>query len=574
MQKDKESREDSFGGLDAGSFTFLSGSGKSLSWRAYIVLFLLSLAFFSPGISTIPPVDRDEPRFAQATKQMIESGNYIDIRFQSEARYKKPIGIYWLQAASVKLFSPGKLNNIWAYRLPSLIGAALAVVLTAAVGSLFFGPLAGFVAALLMASCLLLNVEARMAKTDAVLLACVLAAQYTLARAYLGKAGRYSFFMFWVAQAAGFLIKGPVLLLITLATLLYLRITEKKIGWFAALKPRIGVPFALLLAAPWFAAITLQSGGAFISESAGHDLMAKIWQGQDRGIVPPGLHLLAFPLLFFPGSLLALFSIPGIIRSKQDSAVRFFLGWLLVPWLVFELSLTKLPHYVLPLYPAIAILAAVTSLRGFPEIYEKRWRWFGAAATGLWLAAGITVAAAITFLPWLSDGKGQSASVMAGLILLAMMGAMIVFINYRRAKAVKAMVFCNLLFVLMAFGLVIPSLRSVWISRQMVQVAENIKPCQQLKIVSASYNEPSLVFLAGTDTVFTEYGEGVADRMREDPCVLGLLDAGHERAFLDKFGNSSDKPFALARFYGPNLGKWNSVTLALYRIYATDPAGK
>ena len=70
--------------------------------RAIAVLVLISLLSFLPGSFNIPPVDRDEARFAQATKQMIESGDYIDIRFQDEVRYKKPVGIYWMQAGVVR----------------------------------------------------------------------------------------------------------------------------------------------------------------------------------------------------------------------------------------------------------------------------------------------------------------------------------------------------------------------------------------------------------------------------------------------------------------------------------------
>src|SRR5882757_6543136 len=70
--------------------------------RALAFLLGMSLIAFLPGFFNIPPVDRDEARFAQATKQMIESREYIDIRFQDEVRYKKPVGIYWLQAAVVK----------------------------------------------------------------------------------------------------------------------------------------------------------------------------------------------------------------------------------------------------------------------------------------------------------------------------------------------------------------------------------------------------------------------------------------------------------------------------------------
>ncbi|MGC1622914.1 MAG: glycosyl transferase, partial [Pseudolabrys sp.] len=102
--------------------------------RAIALLVVFSFLVFLPGFFQIPPVDRDEARFAQATKQMLESKDFVDIRFQNEVRYKKPVGIYWLQAAAVKagetLGVPQARTTIWLYRLPSLFGAIGAVLLT------------------------------------------------------------------------------------------------------------------------------------------------------------------------------------------------------------------------------------------------------------------------------------------------------------------------------------------------------------------------------------------------------------------------------------------------------------
>ncbi|HWX82550.1 MAG TPA: glycosyl transferase, partial [Xanthobacteraceae bacterium] len=67
--------------------------------RATAFLLLCGLLLFLPGFFNIPPIDRDEARFAQATKQMVETGDFVDIRFQDDVRYKKPVGIYWLQSA-------------------------------------------------------------------------------------------------------------------------------------------------------------------------------------------------------------------------------------------------------------------------------------------------------------------------------------------------------------------------------------------------------------------------------------------------------------------------------------------
>ena len=97
-------------------------------------LILCGLLMFLPGFFNIPPIDRDEARFAQATKQMVETGDFVDIRFQDEVRYKKPVGIYWLQSAAVETASalglPRAQVRIWLYRVPSLIGAIGAVLLT------------------------------------------------------------------------------------------------------------------------------------------------------------------------------------------------------------------------------------------------------------------------------------------------------------------------------------------------------------------------------------------------------------------------------------------------------------
>jgi 4-amino-4-deoxy-L-arabinose transferase-like glycosyltransferase len=154
----------------------------------YLALVLLSVALFVPGQASLPPLDRDESRYAQATAQMFETGNFVDIRFQDQPRYLQPAGIYWLQAASVSLLSDPDEREVWAYRVPSVIGATLAVLLTAWIGNLLFGAPAGFLAAVLMAVSLILGVEARMAKIDAALLAAVLAAQAALVKVFLDAA--------------------------------------------------------------------------------------------------------------------------------------------------------------------------------------------------------------------------------------------------------------------------------------------------------------------------------------------------------------------------------------------------
>ena len=205
--------------------------GAASHSRAAALLVVFALLAFLPGFFQIPPVDRDEARFAQATKQMVERGEYVDIRFQDEVRYKKPVGIYLLQAVAVKtgeaLGIPQARTTIWLYRLPSLAGATAAVVLTYWTALAFVTRRTALVAGLMMASSILLGVEARLAKTDAMLLFTSMAAMGAMARIYLAvrrapdtHVGWTMPAILWTALAGGVLLKGPLILMFVVLTAL------------------------------------------------------------------------------------------------------------------------------------------------------------------------------------------------------------------------------------------------------------------------------------------------------------------------------------------------------------------
>src|SRR6185312_6719154 len=173
-----------------------------------------------PGILSLPPLDRYESRFAQASRQMVESGDLVDIRFGQVPRYKKPVGIYWLQAAATGVADslPGVDDHqIWTYRLPSLLGGIAAAWLTVWCALALTGAGTAFLAGLLMLGTVLLTGEASIATTDAVLLATMLAMQGVLIRVWRAArvegapavSGRLVM-AGWAAMAAGILVKGPV----------------------------------------------------------------------------------------------------------------------------------------------------------------------------------------------------------------------------------------------------------------------------------------------------------------------------------------------------------------------------
>ena len=127
------------------------GTRGASAVNGWVALVLFAFLAFLPAIAALPVTDRDEARFVQASRQMVESGDYVDIRFQDEPRYKKPVGIYWLQSAAVGASGQGPEAPLWVYRLPSLIGAVLSVVLVAVVGVPLFGRSAALLAAAVFA---------------------------------------------------------------------------------------------------------------------------------------------------------------------------------------------------------------------------------------------------------------------------------------------------------------------------------------------------------------------------------------------------------------------------------------
>jgi 4-amino-4-deoxy-L-arabinose transferase-like glycosyltransferase len=302
---------------------------------------------------------------------MLDTGDYVDIRFQDQQLNDKPVGIYWLQATAVKMGATLGVSDarktIWVYRIPSLIGAVGSVLATYWCALGFVSRRAAVLAALMMAGSILLGVEARLAKTDAMLLLTVVFAMGALARIYLrsreSKAAPPDLGLpaiFWTAIALGVLIKGLPILMVAGLTVTTLSALDRSARWLLRLRPFLGIAWAALLVLPWLVAISMRIGDAFLLDSVGHDTLGKILNSQQGHGGPPGFYLVLFFLTFFPASMLAGLAAPAIVsEARRQSGIRFLLAWLVPSWIVFELAVTKLPHYVLPLYPAIAILLAM-----------------------------------------------------------------------------------------------------------------------------------------------------------------------------------------------------------------------
>lgn len=543
-------------------------NGERAMSRMWLLLFLFAVAAFVPGLVDIPPFDRDESRYVQASHQMLETGDFIDIRFQDEARHKKPVGIYWMQAATVHLLTGGEdTGPVWMYRLPSQVGAVLAVLLTAWTGLALFGPAAGFIAGMMMATCVILGVEARMAKTDAMQLACVLGCMGVLARAYLRPDRALSLstvLLFWVALGIGVLVKGVILMVVG-SSILALWLLDREAWWLRRLRPALGLPLLLAIILPWLVAIAIATKGAFFGTAIGHEFLGKAGAGQESHGAPPGYFLATFWMAFWPWAPLVFLSLPLVWARRHEAAVRFCLAWIVPTWMIHEMVVTKLPHYTLPVLPALALLAAATLIAGPRPVQSRGWT---LTAAGLGLLVSLAFAAAILFFPHQLTGQVGPSAILAALAIAA---TGVLSLRLIRSpvphKAPVAMAVMAILAYAGIFALTLPGLTPLWLSPQVKQVFDRYRPCPDSILAAGGYNEPSMVFLVGTGTRLGG-GERVAAHLLADPaCAIGLVTTGREEeAFQAAMRAAAREPRLVADLSGFNYSRGKPAVLHFYTL--------
>jgi len=538
--------------------------------RALALAFVASL-FFLPGVFSLPVVDRDEARYAQATRQMLASGDFVDIRFQDEPRHRKPVGIYWLQSLSALAFADDPAQApIGVLRIPSVLGALAAVLITASTASWLFGVATGATAGVLLASCLLLGVEARSAKTDACLLAAITLVQAVLARCYLDDTDERPttcVWPFWLGAAAAVLLKGPVVLIVAGGTMVTLAIADRRCRWWRRLWSAWGALLFAALVLPWTLAIAVRSGGAFFATAVGDEIVGRVLHGLESHGAPPGYFAVAFWLTYWPHALLGLAGLWWGWKRRGDAAVRFCLAWIVPTWIIFELVATKLPHYVLPVYPAIAMLAARALLDSSGAgCLRGRGLRYALIAGG---SAGVALAAALAVLPGYVHGAPVWSGVAAGAV--ALLTTIACGAAYRREMA-AALIAVATTGALAVYGLtyaaLLPGLHEIWLAPRVADLVATQRRCSRTTLTVAGYAEPSLVFALGKDVYLGDAARAARALAADPGCALALVADGDEGDLVAELSAAHVAPRKLGRVSGFNYskGKWLELTL-----YAAAP---
>jgi 4-amino-4-deoxy-L-arabinose transferase-like glycosyltransferase len=447
-----------------------------------------------------------------------------------------------------------------------------------------------------MAGTLLLTAEATIATTDAVLLACILGTQGVLLRIWC--AARQAdappvstrlVLCGWAALAAGILVKGPVAPGLAALTLIGLCLWDKweqhrtgaknSLRWLLRLKPLMGMPVLLVIVLPWLIAIALASHGAFFQQSLGGDFAAKLAGGQESHGAPPGYYLaLAAPSLW-PAIL---FVAPGIvlgIARRGEPAVRFLLVWAVGWWLLVEAVPTKLPHYILPAYPALAILAAlwVTGPRQAGRA-ERIARWAGGM---LFVIGGAALTAVLALAPHYFGADDVSSlwsslwpwfwPLIWGLTAVGAtlaLTALSLFAFDMRGWAVTLAMAATLVLVPALTAGAGPRLSRLWLTTRLASEARADARQGDPPPVLAGYDEPSMLFALGADTALSD-GAGAAD-LAAARGGLALVEARARAAFLARLAEKQADATALQTVTGFNYSRGQAASVTIYRVAAVD----
>ncbi len=548
------------------------------------LIFLILAGIFS-GQNSIPPIDRDEARFAQASRQMVQSNDYVNIKFQDEIRAKKPIGIYWLQAFSTKVFGSEEIGS---FRVPSLLSSLISILFVGFLTRLIFPLYQTIVVTLLFSSSITFMGEAHLAKTDATLLCLICIQQYYLLKLILDK--KISFrvkylypVIIWFAFSFGVLVKGPLSFAILIPTVILFCYFQKSIDLISKLNPIIGIIICAFVILPWFFAIEEATQGVFLQKAFNEDFFSKLQSGQEGHGALPGTHLLILSVAIWPVATFLPCLILFCIENKNNIVVQFLISWIVPFWIIIEIIPTKLFHYSLPVLPAIAILAIggmfqfKSNIKKIQNTLLKNLIYFSSVLFGL---GGVILGIGLFYTCYkFNIDKDFSITFLTILIILITIAvfslSLLLIFNLRAINDISRKYFYNLplaiialgaIFNIINFNFIIPKLDYLFPSKILANKIELINP---ETITSAGYHEPSLVFLLKGNVLLSKPHEA-AIFMAEGKKNISLIEKSSLGKFLEATKELNLKVKKVDTVRGYNIAKGRHVEINIFENQMFD----
>ena len=334
-----------------------------------VLFFLGAVLLYSIGNWSLPLLDRDEPRFAEASREMRKSKNFLIPKLNGENRFDKPPLVYWCQVLSYDVFG----ENDFSARFPSVIFAALAAAATWIFACEIYGPRVGIWSGILFATSLQVFIHARAAVADMPLVFFFLIATWADWARLRIPTSKFWWWTFYLSLGLGFLAKGPAALLPVCVGPVrsFLNRSHYQFNFWSALR---GALVVLVVIGLWGIPALVATNGEYLQIGIGkHVLQRSLQPMESHGGTGLAGYLLFLPFYFvtsfvsfFPWCVFLPACVKGLLVHREPDE-NHLLSPILIILAVFTLIQTKLPHYVLPAYPMLAILVA-------RQVVESKWR--------------------------------------------------------------------------------------------------------------------------------------------------------------------------------------------------------
>jgi 4-amino-4-deoxy-L-arabinose transferase-like glycosyltransferase len=502
----------------------------------YALLVLTGASLFLINLGGPSLWDLDEGRNATAALGMLESEDYVVPRFNGQLRVDKPALLYWGQVAAYRLFGV----NEFAARLPSALAALLTLLLTYELGRRLFSAATGLLAGMILASATMFCVSAHFANPDALLVA---ATVLTLGLFWVGfsRSGRIWFVPVGAAAGLAVLAKGPVGVVLPGLVIFLFLIGSRRLRLLLDLRLLGGVLAFAAVALPWYILVGVETRGEFLREFLWKHNIDRALDPMENHFGPPYYYVIALALGFVPWSAFfgpALYYAVGrgarADAEGEPLAYRFLWSWFAVYFVCFSLAATKLPGYILPLYPPTALLTAR---------FLDRWR-SGVVTPPCWvLVSTLAVLALVGFgtsfgmlatsgripLPPLRGREVPEVELFALLGVIPILGAAVALWNLRRGRLNAFVVAVALSAVVFLGGLAAvggAAINAYKAPRPLVELARALNRTEDIRIGAFQMEHlPSLNFYCQRDIDHQPSAAAAAEFLRTKLPVFLFLPA-------------------------------------------------
>ncbi len=471
--------------------------------------------------------DRDEPRYARASVEMVESGDYFIPTFNDELRPHKPIMVYWLMSVPIHVLG----KTAFAARVAPAVCTVVNCLLMFYIGKWIYDARAGWWAMLITASSFMVAYVGTSALCDAPLLLFMTANVAVFVHAWKRGIQWYHCPLMGFMLGGALLSKGPIAYIAMLTILLCLWFARKRIDrpgahFFTALLAII-IGTGLFLA--WAIPANNATGGEFAKSGIGKHLIHRMLHPMESHGGHFLMYLPYYPAvvaagflpwtLVFPGSLSAVF---GGRTGGRDMRLLFNC-WFWPVLIIMTVVATKLPHYIYFIMPSLSLAVAGT-VRGYEtgSLSGRDWAWL---RHGIWLAVIIVVPLFAGFLigPFYFPIEGLvSASIITGLVFMVPFVWAIAMIWKKRLKMSAVMlVVTAVALVLPLYGAVLPVVDTTKLSPEIAKIVKSEVP-ESYNAGAFGFKEPSLVFYIERRVAEINGGKkGIRNWIKEhEPCVL------------------------------------------------------